>query len=495
MEDVMVKYDGTVRNSGGEVLQFLYGEDGMDAVALEAAKLPHIGIKERKLEACTSTSFSRPATTGARCASAADGTPWLRPGLARRAQARRGGARAAPRGVRPSSAPTALAHAPAATAPSQGQGRAARRPSTSAADQARAGRLQARADEAVDARAGRGRQEGARAARSSRSSGTTASRSRRRRTRRSTSSRSSARRSRRSACCRSTASRAGLRLAARRDPGALPAARVCAGEVVGALAAQSVGEPATQMTLNTFHYAGVSSKNVTLGVPRLKEIINVSQAAQDARRSPSTSRRSTQNDSEAAKQRAVAARAHDAAHGDRAHRDLVRPDHAARRAAATSSMEDEPSSCAAYYEMPDEEIDLARISPWLLRIELDREAMSDKSLTMEDITQRARAGVRRRRAARHLQRRQRRQARDARALVATARRQAARRRRGPVDEEDYVFLKKLETNMLSQRRCAASRASRASSCASRSARASTATTGASPRRCRPSGCSTRRAST
>lgn len=52
--------------------------------------------------------------------------------------------------------------------------------------------------------------------------------------------------------------------------------RVQPGEVVGALAAQSIGEPATQMTLNTFHYAGVSSKNVTLGVPRLKEIINVS---------------------------------------------------------------------------------------------------------------------------------------------------------------------------------------------------------------------------
>ena len=48
------------------------------------------------------------------------------------------------------------------------------------------------------------------------------------------------------------------------------------GENVGALAAQSLGEPATQMTLNTFHYAGVSAKNVTLGVPRLKEIINVS---------------------------------------------------------------------------------------------------------------------------------------------------------------------------------------------------------------------------
>jgi DNA-directed RNA polymerase II subunit RPB1 len=36
-----------------------------------------------------------------------------------------------------------------------------------------------------------------------------------------------------------------------------------------------MGEPATQMTLNTFHMAGVASKNVTLGVPRLKEVINV----------------------------------------------------------------------------------------------------------------------------------------------------------------------------------------------------------------------------
>lgn len=47
------------------------------------------------------------------------------------------------------------------------------------------------------------------------------------------------------------------------------------GEMVGSIAAQSLGEPTTQMTLNTFHYAGVSSKNVTLGVPRLRELINV----------------------------------------------------------------------------------------------------------------------------------------------------------------------------------------------------------------------------
>lgn len=46
------------------------------------------------------------------------------------------------------------------------------------------------------------------------------------------------------------------------------------GESVGAIAAQSIGEPATQMTLNTFHLAGVAT-DLTVGVPRLKELINV----------------------------------------------------------------------------------------------------------------------------------------------------------------------------------------------------------------------------
>ncbi|KAG1450609.1 hypothetical protein G6F46_007887 [Rhizopus delemar] len=45
------------------------------------------------------------------------------------------------------------------------------------------------------------------------------------------------------------------------------------GEAVGILAAQSVGEPSTQMTLNTFHFAGYGAANVTLGIPRLREII------------------------------------------------------------------------------------------------------------------------------------------------------------------------------------------------------------------------------
>ncbi|KAF5416238.1 MAG: DNA-directed RNA polymerase subunit A'' [Candidatus Methanogaster sp.] len=50
---------------------------------------------------------------------------------------------------------------------------------------------------------------------------------------------------------------------------------------VGVVAAQSIGEPGTQMTMRTFHYAGVAEINVTLGLPRLIEIL-------DARKNPST---------------------------------------------------------------------------------------------------------------------------------------------------------------------------------------------------------------
>ena len=52
--------------------------------------------------------------------------------------------------------------------------------------------------------------------------------------------------------------------------------KIEAGSAVGAVGAQSIGEPGTQMTLKTFHFAGVASMNVTLGVPRIKEIINAS---------------------------------------------------------------------------------------------------------------------------------------------------------------------------------------------------------------------------
>ena len=58
-------------------------------------------------------------------------------------------------------------------------------------------------------------------------------------------------------------------------------ARIDPGEAVGLVGAESIGEPGTQMTLNTFHYAGVAEMNVTMGLPRMIEIL-------DGRKMPST---------------------------------------------------------------------------------------------------------------------------------------------------------------------------------------------------------------
>ncbi len=51
-------------------------------------------------------------------------------------------------------------------------------------------------------------------------------------------------------------------------------ARVHAGESVGLVSAESIGEPGTQMTLNTFHFAGVAEMNVTTGLPRIIEVFD-----------------------------------------------------------------------------------------------------------------------------------------------------------------------------------------------------------------------------
>jgi len=58
-------------------------------------------------------------------------------------------------------------------------------------------------------------------------------------------------------------------------------AKVHPGEAVGIISAESIGEPGTQMTLNTFHFAGVAEMNVTVGLPRIIEIL-------DGRKAPNT---------------------------------------------------------------------------------------------------------------------------------------------------------------------------------------------------------------
>ncbi|XP_059613251.1 DNA-directed RNA polymerase II subunit RPB1 [Phlebotomus argentipes] len=160
-------------------------------------------------------------------------------------------------------------------------------------------------------------------------------------------------------------------------------AQVSPGEMVGALAAQSLGEPATQMTLNTFHFAGVSSKNVTLGVPRLKEIINISKRP----KAPSLT---------------VFLTGGAARDAEKAKNVLCRLEHTTlRKVTANTAIYYDPDPqrtviaedqefVNVYYEMPD--FDPTRISPWLLRIELDRKRMTDKKLTMEQIAEKINAG-------------------------------------------------------------------------------------------------------
>jgi len=151
------------------------------------------------------------------------------------------------------------------------------------------------------------------------------------------------------------------------------------GEMVGVLAAQSIGEPATQMTLNTFHFTGVSAKNVTLGVPRLKEILNVSQTI----RTPSmTVYQLPENagDKEAAK--LLRSRVQ--------HTNL-------RSVAETCELWYDPDiqstiipedldMVESYFIIPeDTDQDLAAHSKWLLRITLSRAKLLDKGLNIQDV--------------------------------------------------------------------------------------------------------------
>jgi DNA-directed RNA polymerase II subunit RPB1 len=153
------------------------------------------------------------------------------------------------------------------------------------------------------------------------------------------------------------------------------------GEMIGTVAAQSIGEPATQMTLNTFHYAGVSAKNVTLGVPRLKEIINVAKKV----KTPSLSvylRKDVAQDRERAKTAQAKLEyttLHSVTHSCEIYYD---PD------PKNTILPEDREFVASYYEMPDEEVPLELLSPWVLRIELNREMMVDKKLTMPDVAER-----------------------------------------------------------------------------------------------------------
>jgi len=153
------------------------------------------------------------------------------------------------------------------------------------------------------------------------------------------------------------------------------------GEVIGTLAAQSVGEPATQMTLNTFHFAGVGAKNVTLGVPRLKELINVAKQVKTPSLAVYLSGDLGQNQERAKDVQSMLE-----------HTTLEKvtsftqifwdPD------PVNTHVEEDKEWVSLYYELPDEDENPDRCGAWLLRIQLSNKVMTDKKLTVREVGER-----------------------------------------------------------------------------------------------------------
>lgn len=159
-------------------------------------------------------------------------------------------------------------------------------------------------------------------------------------------------------------------------------AMVAPGEMVGTIAAQSIGEPATQMTLNTFHYAGVSSKNVTLGVPRLKEIINVAKNIK-------TPRLEVWLDAERSRNIELAKEVQVHLEHTTLQKVTARTEIFYDPDPRNTIIEEDADFVDTYYQLEDDNSPVVtRVSPWLLRIELDRGMMVDKRLNITEVVQR-----------------------------------------------------------------------------------------------------------
>jgi len=129
---------------------------------------------------------------------------------------------------------------------------------------------------------------------------------------------------------------------------------------------------------DTFHFAGVSAKNVTLGVPRLKELINVSKNI----KAPSLTvflKEPFCLDAEAAKEVQTQLELATLASVTARTEIFYDPD------PQNTVVEEDREFVRDYFLMPDEDRPMELYSPWLLRIELDRAAMTDKRMTMAEL--------------------------------------------------------------------------------------------------------------
>ncbi|KAJ2511985.1 DNA-directed RNA polymerase II core subunit rpo21, partial [Coemansia sp. RSA 1937] len=158
-------------------------------------------------------------------------------------------------------------------------------------------------------------------------------------------------------------------------------AQVNPGEMVGVLAAQSIGEPATQMTLNTFHNAGVSSKNVTLGVPRLKEVINVADKIKTPMMNVFLTDEVSSNQ-ERVKDVQVNIEYTTLASITAASEIWFDPD------VSDTIIDEDREFVQLFHEIPDARFPVEAVSPWLLRLELNRNKVVDKKLSVNEVVER-----------------------------------------------------------------------------------------------------------
>jgi DNA-directed RNA polymerase II subunit RPB1 len=163
------------------------------------------------------------------------------------------------------------------------------------------------------------------------------------------------------------------------------------GELVGIVAAQSIGEPATQMTLNTFHQAGVASKSaVTRGVPRLKELLKVTKNPKATSltvylKKPYCTNnalvREVAQDLELTLLRDIILKS--AIYYDPEDESTIIPED---RDVITFFKETElrgsNGSCAPQEDAPEP---TTPYSKWIIRFEFDREKMFSKNITMDDV--------------------------------------------------------------------------------------------------------------
>ena len=161
--------------------------------------------------------------------------------------------------------------------------------------------------------------------------------------------------------------------------------RINPGEMVGAIAAQSIGEPATQMTLNTFHYAGISAKsNVTRGIPRLRELLGVTKNL----KSPSTiiflkdEYGIQRNKSQYVKNKLEYTVLRDVVLKNQIFYDP-------KNTGFETEIEDDVGMLEIYKDFLDmqngEDYDYEETSPWVIRFTFNKELMMDIGIVMEDI--------------------------------------------------------------------------------------------------------------